>query len=204
MERVAIKRTLRRAEQCLLIVAGVLSVWCTVRIGEAYYFRTLRVPPLPRPVSVSPRTPPPAAGSWLARLEAPEIGLSATVLEGSDDRTLARAAGHVDGTALPGESGNVGIAGHRDTIFRPLRNTRVGNTLALTTADTRYQYRVTRTMIVNPEDVSVLDPTDNQVLTLVTCYPFTYIGHAPRRFIVRAELIDSHPRASQNRAPIPN
>src|SRR6185436_16914407 len=121
-------------------------------------------------------------------------GLAATVLEGSDDGTLARAAGHIEDTAMPGESGNVGIAGHRDTIFRPLRRIRVGDELVMTTVDRVLRYRVSKTSIVNPDDVYVLDPTDQSVMTLVTCYPFEFIGHAPRRFVVRSELVKEEAR----------
>ena len=110
------------------------------------------------------------------------------MLPGTDDRTLDRGAGHIEDTPFPGELGNIGIAGHRDTVFRPLRNVKAGDELTLTTADRIFTYRVSATSIVNPEDVSVLDPTPRQTLTLVTCYPFTYIGAAPKRFIVRAEL----------------
>lgn len=125
----------------------------------------------------------------MARLEAPAVGLSATVLEGSDDRTLARAAGHIEHTALPGEHGNIGIAGHRDTTFRPLGRLKIGDALVLKTAGRTLEYRVAQTMIVRPEDVYVLDPTTRPTLTLVTCYPFTFIGPAPKRFIVRAEEV---------------
>jgi sortase A len=129
------------------------------------------------------------AGSWVARLEAPTVALSATVLEGSDDATLMRAAGRIEDTAFPGEPGNIGVAGHRDTIFRPVRHLRVGDPLVLTTADRSFRYRVSKTAIVNPEDVYVLDPTDHRTMTLVTCYPFEFIGHAPQRYIVSADLL---------------
>ena len=112
------------------------------------------------------------------------------MLEGSDDRTLRRGAGHIEDTPLPGQRGNVGIAGHRDTVFRALRGAKAGDALSLTMPDRVYQYRVTRTLIVKPEDVYVLDPTARPTLTLVTCYPFEFIGHAPKRFIVQAELVD--------------
>lgn len=94
---------------------------------------------------------------------------------------------HIGTTALPGEVGNIGIVGHRDTIFRPLRLLKIGDTLVLKTAARSFEYRVAKTMNVA---VSVLDPTPQPTLTLVTCYPFTFIGHAPKRFIVQAELID--------------
>src|SRR5262249_53265963 len=103
---------------------------------------------------------------------------------------------HIEDTALPGERGNIGIAGHRDTIFRPLRRLRVGDTLNLSTSDRVYRYRISKTMIVNPEDVYVLSPTNQRALTLVTCYPFDFIGHAPKRYIVRAGLLSVAARAA--------
>jgi sortase A len=131
----------------------------------------------------------PDIGTVLARLEAPTLQLSTVVLQGSDDATLAKGAGHIEDTPLPGEAGNIGIAGHRDTIFRPLRYTRVGDEFDLETANAVYHYRVTNTKIVEPDDVYVLDPTPKPTLTLVTCWPFEFIGHAPKRFIVQAELV---------------
>jgi sortase A len=129
----------------------------------------------------------------VARLEAPSVGLAATVLEGSTDDMLARAAGHIENTALPGEPGNVGIAGHRDTSFRPVRKLDVGDVITLVTRTGRFQYRISRTFVVKPDRVSVLDPTVEPSLTLVTCYPFTFIGHAPMRYIVQAELLGGRP-----------
>jgi sortase A len=133
-------------------------------------------------------------GSWLARLEAPAVNLKATVLEGSDERTLGRAAGHIEDTALPGEPGNMGIAGHRDTTFYALRRLKAGDRLTVTTAGAVFEYEVSRTWVVAPEDVHVLDRTPRPALTLVTCYPFNFIGSAPRRFIVRGDLIAERPR----------
>lgn len=110
-------------------------------------------------------------------------------------KTLATATdGHIVDTALPGVSGNIGIAGHRDTTFRPLRHLKVGERLVLTTAERVFDYRISGTKIVTPEDVHVLDPTPRPTLTLVTCYPFTFIGHAPKRFIVQAQLIAARKR----------
>jgi sortase A len=125
----------------------------------------------------------------------PSLKLSTTVLEGSDDATLRRASGHIEDTPFPGQPGNIGIAGHRDTVFRPLRHVRLGDTMNLTTADRVYHYRITKTLIVGPDDVYVLDPTDHPTLTLVTCYPFEFIGHAPRRFIVHADLVGDEARS---------
>jgi len=124
----------------------------------------------------------------LAVLRIPKIHLEAPVLPGSDDRTLDRAVGYIEGTAKPGEQGNSGIAGHRDGFFRGLKDIGPGDVIELDTLQGSGAYRVERVWIVDPEDVSVLDPTTARALTLVTCYPFYFVGSAPRRFIVRAVL----------------
>ena len=132
--------------------------------------------------------PVPAAG-LVGRIEIPRLDLSVMVAEGVEPTTLRRAAGHIPGTALPGQPGNVGIAGHRDTLFRPLRNIRRDDLITLITPQGEYRYRVVSTRIVNPRDIAVLAPSRNEVLTLVTCYPFYFVGSAPDRFIVRAERV---------------
>jgi sortase A len=142
----------------------------------------------PAPVSTTRPKPRPAPGSVIGRVEIPRLGVSSVVRAGSDARTLQLAVGHIPGTALPGENGNVGLAGHRDTFFRRLRNIKPDDEIRLVTPGGTFVYRVQRTNIVNPRDVWVLDPTRQPTLTLVTCYPFTYIGSAPQRFIVRASL----------------
>ena len=134
-----------------------------------------------------PATSPPAvSGGLIGRIDIPRLGLSAIVIEGTSATSLRRAVGHITGTALPGQPGNVGISGHRDTFFRPLRNVRQGDLVALTTLTGEYRYRVVSTKVVPPENVAVLDAGSQESLTLVTCYPFYYVGPAPSRFIVRA------------------
>jgi sortase A len=125
----------------------------------------------------------------LGRIEIPRIGVTAIVREGVDDSTLAIAVGHISGTARPGERGNMALAGHRDSFFRPLRDIRLHDTIRIVTVEQSFEYVVDSTEVVGPEDTRVLDPTGDTVLTLVTCYPFTYVGHAPNRFIVRASLV---------------
>lgn len=125
-------------------------------------------------------------GSPIGELSLSRVGLSAVVRQGDSDEVLRLGAGHIPGTALPGENGNVGIAGHRDTIFRPLRLVHAGDFITLTTPAGQFRYRVTWTRTVTPADVAVLAPTARPSLTLVTCYPFYFIGHAPQRFVVRA------------------
>ena len=131
----------------------------------------------------------------LAVLRIPKLRLEVAVLPGTDDRTLDRALGHIEGTALPGTDGNLGIAGHRDGFFRGLKDIAPGDVIELETMQGQDIFQVERTWIVNPEDVSVLDPTPNRSLTLVTCYPFYFVGSAPQRFIVRAARVTPHARA---------
>ena len=122
----------------------------------------------------------------LAVMRLPRLGIEVAVLEGTDEWTLNRAVGHIEDTAAPESDGNIGIAGHRDGFFRPLKDVKVGDVMEIETVRRRDSYRVERTWIVQPEDVSVLDPTPAPAVTLVTCYPFYFVGSAPQRFIVRA------------------
>lgn len=132
----------------------------------------------------------------LGRIEIPRIGVRAIVREGDDDTTLAIAVGHIPGTARPGERGNMALAGHRDSFFRALQGIRRQDTIQFVTPERSYEYVVDSTEVVGPEDTRVLDPTSGTVLTLVTCYPFKYVGHAPNRFIVRASLVVLLPLAA--------
>jgi len=192
-------------ERVLLCLGAATAAWCAAVWLEAQYTQRFAMPrssvrALPgdagaMPRGTSGRGATVEIGTVVARLDAPSINLSTAVLEGSDDDILNRAAGHIEETALPGERGNVGIAGHRDTIFRPVRRLRIGDALNLSTSDRVYRYRISKTMIVDPEDVYVLNPTGKPALTLVTCYPFEFIGHAPKRYIVRADLISVSEKA---------
>jgi sortase A len=130
-----------------------------------------------------------AGRSPLGRIEISSIGLAAMILEGVDAKTLRRAVGHIPGTAFPGQPGNVVLAGHRDTFFRALRNVRKDDEITLETLDGSFRYRVDLTQVVAPEDTEVLNGSDDSILTLVTCYPFSFVGPAPQRFIVRAHRI---------------
>ena len=125
----------------------------------------------------------------LAVLRIRRIGVEVAVLEGTDEFVLNRAVGHIADTAMPGADGNSGIAGHRDGFFRALKDIAAGDLIELDTLNGSEAYRVERTWIVAPEDVSVLDSTPARSLTLVTCFPFYYVGSAPQRFIVRAVLV---------------
>ena len=130
----------------------------------------------------------PATRSLIGRIDVPRLRLSALAREGVDVRTLRGSVGHVPGTALPGAPGNAAFAAHRDTFFRPLAGIRKGDSVLVTTADGVHRYTVFATRVVKPSDVSVLQSGQLSQLTLVTCYPFDFVGSAPERFIVQAEL----------------
>ena len=149
------------------------SLWSSARVNA---WRSALNEPAPAPLAV---------------LRIPKVGLEVPVLRGIDDRTLDRAVGHIENTADPGGDGNSGIAGHRDGFFRGLKDISPGDRIELDTLEGTDVYRVERTWVVNPQDVSVLDPTSIPALTLVTCYPFYFNGPAPERFIVRA-VRDEH------------
>lgn len=125
----------------------------------------------------------------LGRMEIATIGLTAMIQEGTTSRILQRGVGHITGTALLGQPGNIGLAGHRDTFFRKLRDIHEGDEITLTTLTGSFLYQVELISIVEPQDSQVLRDTGGDVLTLVTCYPFSFVGPAPKRFIVRAREI---------------
>ena len=125
-------------------------------------------------------------GEVLGRMDIPRLGVSVAVLQGTNSRMLRLGAGHIEGTPLPGEAGNSGIAGHRDTFFRKLKDIRANDEIQLQTATGLFRYEVDWAKVVAPDDVSVLAPSTESALTLVTCYPFYLVGPAPNRFVVRA------------------
>ena len=145
----------------------------------------------PKRISAWRRASNDSAPPPLAVMRIPKIGLEVPVSRGTDDFTLNRAVGHIDGTALPGTDGNSGIAGHRDGFFRGLKDIGPGDHIELETLQGKELYRVERAWVVAPEDVSVLDPSPARSLTLVTCYPFYHVGPAPQRYIVRAVRADT-------------
>jgi sortase A len=194
------RRPLKLAQHALTM-AGVLALgYCLAVILDAKFYEAREARIFARELrlkegrkatpldSLAPVTTP-DRDAIVGRLEVPRIGISVMVVEGTDDSDLKRAVGHIPGTALPGESGNVGIAGHRDTFFRPLRSVQRDDTITLSTLQATYRYRVVSMNVVRPEDTRVLYPTGRDSLTLVTCYPFDYVGSAPERFIVHAERI---------------
>jgi sortase A len=135
----------------------------------------------------------------MAILRVPRLKIEVAVLEGTDEFALNRGAGWIQGTSRPGAAGNVGIAAHRDGFFRALKDVQIGDTIELTTLTTNERYMVDEIVIVTPDDTGVLGARPRSSVTLVTCFPFYFVGDAPRRFIVHASVVDSSPSASQTR-----
>jgi sortase A len=147
----------------------------------------------------------PRNGEVIGRIEIPRLGVAAVIAEGVDARTLRRAVGHLPGTVLPGQTGNAGLAGHRDTYFRALREIRENDSIRIVTPVDRFEYRVDFTAVVSPTRADLLSPTDDASLTLITCHPFYYVGPAPERFVVRAHRVeqrDSRHSISGSRTPM--
>ena len=142
------------------------------------------------------RLTPISFGSTIGRIEISRIGVDAIVVEGTNGRALRRAVGHVAGTSLPGGLGNVAIAGHRDTFFRPLKDVHLNDEILLTTPGGLYHYRVDSIRIVAADDAESLKDSTDATLTLVTCYPFYFVGPAPKRFIVHAHRDSGQPASS--------
>jgi sortase A len=197
----SVNGVLRWTQRILFAVGAVMLGYCAFVMVDAWRFQhrekqklesLLKAVPT-APVSLPGHGPAvmPAIGpdGLIGRIEIPRLDLSVMIVEGTDKATLRRAAGHIIGTGLPGVTGNVGIAAHRDTFFRPLRNIQNDDIITLTTLRGEYRYRVVWTKVVTPKDVAVLNPDGHEILTLVTCYPFYFVGPAPSRFIVRAERI---------------
>jgi sortase A len=202
-----IRQILRWSQRALFACAIVLLGYCGFALGDAWIFQRRANRDLDRllrsrraasqaaqqPAAVaSPQAAPAAVVHGLiGRIEIPRLQLSVVVMEGVDATTLRRAVGHIPGTALPGEPGNVGLAGHRDTFFRPLKNLKIKDEIQVSTLKGLVKYEVVALWIVAPEDVGVLASSGQNVLTLVTCYPFYFVGPAPQRWIVRARQVSS-------------
>jgi sortase A len=133
-------------------------------------------------------------GETMAKLSIPRLAAQLYVIEGDSPAELRRGPGHLADSASPGESGNCVIAGHRDTHFRVLKGIRRGDEILLQTERGRFRYRVSGTSVVSPADTRALQPTRSPVLTLITCYPFYYVGASPKRFVVEAKLAGATPQ----------
>ena len=129
-------------------------------------------------------------GDVIGEIQVPRLGLNAIVVQGDSPASLRRAVGHISQSALPGERGNVALAGHRDTLFRPLRDIRPGDKIKFKTPERSFEYRVESVEVVASNDIQVLEPSTGRDLTLITCFPFYFVGPAPKRFVVRAREVD--------------
>ena len=143
-----------------------------------------------------------ADGDVLGEIEVPRLGLDAIVVQGDSPATLKRAVGHLSKSALPGEWGNVALAGHRDTFFRPLRNIRLGDVITFKTQERSIEYLVQSIEVVAPTDVRVLEPFTGHDLTLLTCFPVYYVGPAPKRLVVRAREVHGSPQGQLAITPL--
>jgi len=188
--------TLKWTQRALFACAALLLGYCGFALADAQVFQRRESIDLDRLLrdqraasAASEGAPAAATEGLIGRIEIPRLRLSAVVVEGLDRRTLRRAVGHIPGTALPGQPGNVGLSGHRDTFFRPLKDLRVKDEVQLSTLRGEFKYEVESLRVVEPDDVGVLASSDENVLTLVTCYPFYFVGPAPQRWIVRARQV---------------
>ncbi len=161
----------------------------SARLNRALEDHTTESPTIERlrPAMVASRSK--SDHQLIGRLEIPRLKISVMVVDGDDTATLKGAAGHLPDTPLPWEFGNSAVAAHRDSFFRPLADIRLGDRLMLTTPHGTFHYSVAKLRVVDPDDLSVLAQTGRSSLTLVTCYPFRYVGPAPRRFVVRADHV---------------
>ena len=164
---------------------GCLGIYAYENV-EARRFQAEQTAVFERDASAAKEVADIRTGSLIGMLDVPRLELSTPVIQGDDTRTLKRAVGHLPDTPMPWDEGNSAVAGHRDTFFRAMRNVRLGDDIAVATPRGTFHYRVTRLRIVAPQDLSVLQPSGGIALTLITCYPFTYVGNAPKRYIVQA------------------
>jgi sortase A len=196
--RANLRRWASRALLALALIClayySVVSVhtWRYQRAAKSQVEQMVSIerPPAARTV-VPDAAKPLQSGELIGRVDIPRLKLSAAVAEGDDDRTLGKAVGHLPDTPLPWQRrGNVALAAHRDGLFRKLENIRVGDDVRIVTERGDYHYQVKKTHIVEPDDVWVIAPTETPTITLITCYPFSFVGNAPHRFIVQAELVE--------------
>lgn len=199
-QEVALTRRVTRVAYCAFLAAGIMAIgYAGYAVLDRYLYQSVETSEFER-VSM-PAEPhateaiPIAIGGVIGEIKVPRLKLKAIVVQGDSGNLLRRAVGHLPETALPGEAGNVALAGHRDGLFRPLRNVRTGDLITLRTPGREFQYQVEWTAVVPPTAVRVLQPTSDEALTLVTCFPFYYVGAAPDRFVVRARKISVAPES---------
>ena len=187
--KVPLRRILKWAQRGLFACAFLLLGYCAFALVDAWIFQTRQNAVLdrqlrerraasetsqPQSSAVPSRAPALAVDSLIGRIEIPRLLLSVVVVEGVDKTTLRRAVGHIPGTAMPGEAGNVGLAGHRDTFFRPLKDLKIKDQIQFSTLKGNFKYEVQSLRVVEPNNVGVLASSGENMLTMVTCYPFYY------------------------------
>lgn len=193
MLRTRIRRLLRWTQRLLFITGALALGYVGFTLLDARFYQVSAKRSLEGQIHQAkehPESQPKPAvktGDVLGRVDIPRLGISVAVLQGTSSRALRLGAGHIEGTPLPGDIGNSGIAGHRDTFFRQLKDIRENDEIQLQTATELLHYEVDWVKVVGPNDSTVLEPsTFGSTLTLVTCYPFYFVGSAPKRFVVRA------------------
>ena len=182
----SVDRLARWIERGLLAVGITCCLWVAATGAAAVLYQSRADLPASANTAAATQF---EASDPIGRLVIPRLGLSVIVAEGDDAETLNVAVGHLPDTPLPWQEGNTALAGHRDTFFRPLRRVKAGDEIRFETANGTFHYRVTRLSVVDPEDLWVLDASPGAALTLITCYPFDFVGPAPRRFVVHAERV---------------
>lgn len=171
----------------LLLVGGLLALgYASYIVIGARTYQVVEHERFEQARQVAAPVPELVDGGSIGEIQIPRLGLMAIVAQGESPAILQHAVGHLADTALPGEPGNVVLAGHRDTFFRPLRRVRPGDAIIVKARNGDFEYVVESTAVVRPTDIDVIQPTDRRTLTLITCFPFSYVGPAPGRFIVRA------------------
>jgi sortase A len=189
---------LRRAVRFVARVSFAMSLlslgYAAYVVIDANAYQAIEHRRLERDRSEGAPAPAVLEGRAIGEIASQRIGLKAVIAEGESPSVLERAVGHLAETAFPGQPGNVVLAGHRDTFFRPLRRIRVGDAITLKMANGDFEYLVESIAVVPPGDVHIIQPTSQRTLTLITCFPFSYVGAAPDRLIVRARDITASPR----------
>ena len=185
-----------RVAYYLFLAGGVWGLgYATYVIVDARAYQAIEESRLPD-MQPSPGPRVVATGDVIGEMKIPRLELKSIVVQGESSKVLRRAVGHLPETALPGEPGNVVLAGHRDSFFRPLRGIQPGDAITIETPDGEFEYQVESTKVVWPSDIQVLQAAGENTLTLVTCFPFYYLGSAPKRFIVRARQVGRLPAHS--------
>lgn len=202
-------RTLVWIESALFVFGVACLVWVAWALFDAHRFQQRAFEQLRHEAPAAGRgeaaleASGPPLGAPVAQLAVSRLDLSVAVAEGTDDEVLRRAVGHLRHTSLPGEGGHIALAGHRDTFFRPLEGIELGDRISVEAPGSSEVYEVEWFRIIDPSELWVLEDPGYPALTLITCYPFRFVGNAPQRFVVRARRIDSSAIADRATTPPP-